>query len=289
MKTPQEIADLIVHLSKERGVSVNKLAIESGAGRSIVDNLKKGQEPRASNLKRVADYLGVTTDYLLTGKQQKNNQPTLRLVENPKEDIYMDKKIISEEAKSYLDKLWPMFALMSMLVDEVGVKGVRLYNKAKDGSVQEVETKEPDMMAELRRMSRTGDPKPEWTSWMEGEYDVVPTLEHLRCALGVLKMDWIEARPHGNVGSIFNLDEVNCYHMVSAVNSYKACLEEEAESMSINSKLDELAKAIAAMREENKARDERLAESEAKNNARFTRIEEELKANDMLGDINEAG
>jgi len=65
MRKPEDIASTIVALAAEKGVSVNKLATESGAGKSIVDNLKKGREPRALNLKLVADYLETTVDRLL--------------------------------------------------------------------------------------------------------------------------------------------------------------------------------------------------------------------------------
>ena len=39
-----------------------------------------------NDLQDIADYLGVSTDYLLTGKET-TNQPTLKLVQNPEEEI----------------------------------------------------------------------------------------------------------------------------------------------------------------------------------------------------------
>lgn len=42
---------------------------ECGLSKSVIDNLKKGYEPRLSKIVIIADYFGVTVDYLI------NNSP----------------------------------------------------------------------------------------------------------------------------------------------------------------------------------------------------------------------
>lgn len=91
MNTPQEMAAIIANLAQERGCSVNKLLTESGAGRNLIDRMKQGKEPSITRAKLVADYLGVSTDYLLTSKEM-TNQPALKLVQNSEEEIYMNEK-----------------------------------------------------------------------------------------------------------------------------------------------------------------------------------------------------
>lgn len=58
--------DRYINLCKERGISPSKAAEEIGINKASVTNWKKrGYTPRADLLQRIADYFGVTTDYLL--------------------------------------------------------------------------------------------------------------------------------------------------------------------------------------------------------------------------------
>ena len=77
MRSTHEIADLITRLAKAKGVSVNGALIDSGAGMALVNNLKKGQVPSAYRLKLVADFFGVTVDYLLVDEESTGADSTL--------------------------------------------------------------------------------------------------------------------------------------------------------------------------------------------------------------------
>jgi len=65
VRTPQDVAEIISQEAKNNNISVSKLVAESYVGKSFVDNLKKGREPSVFALAKVANYLGVSTDYLL--------------------------------------------------------------------------------------------------------------------------------------------------------------------------------------------------------------------------------
>jgi len=67
MNNAQKMAIIIIKLAKEKGVSVNKLVLESGAGKGLLDRMKIGQEPSITKLIHVADYFDVSLDYL-TGR-----------------------------------------------------------------------------------------------------------------------------------------------------------------------------------------------------------------------------
>jgi len=59
---------LISRLEKRisiRGTSATKALDESGAGKDMIANLKKGQTPTVSKVQAIADYLGCSVDYLL--------------------------------------------------------------------------------------------------------------------------------------------------------------------------------------------------------------------------------
>lgn len=47
------------------GISVNQMLIESGAGKSLVDNMKKGRNPSIDRIYMVASFLHTSSDYLL--------------------------------------------------------------------------------------------------------------------------------------------------------------------------------------------------------------------------------
>lgn len=64
------------NLCKERGVTVNSVAKSIGASSGSVTAWKKGTEPRNATVTKIADYFGVTTDYLL-GKESGKNAPAL--------------------------------------------------------------------------------------------------------------------------------------------------------------------------------------------------------------------
>lgn len=65
MNSAQNIVELLNLLVKDKGISINKMLIECDLNKSTVDNMKRGQMPSADKLAKIANYLGVTTDYLL--------------------------------------------------------------------------------------------------------------------------------------------------------------------------------------------------------------------------------
>ena len=65
MRSPQRLAKAIEDLCAEKGVSVNKVLTESGAGERLCQNLKRGSYPSVDRINKVAEYLDCTIDYLI--------------------------------------------------------------------------------------------------------------------------------------------------------------------------------------------------------------------------------
>lgn len=64
--------DLFCELCKQKGISVTKATVEIGLSRTIGTKWKRtGATPNGETLNKIADYFGVTTDYLLTGETEK--------------------------------------------------------------------------------------------------------------------------------------------------------------------------------------------------------------------------
>lgn len=67
--------DRFRQLCEEKGISIYKAAIEIGLNRAAANKWKSGSIPNGQTLAKLADYFGVTNDYLL-GKEPEN-APTL--------------------------------------------------------------------------------------------------------------------------------------------------------------------------------------------------------------------
>ncbi len=67
MSDNQSVCERIDGLLRERGITGSRLASDLGMSRSFMTELRKGRAKgiNADTASRIADYLGVTTDYLL--------------------------------------------------------------------------------------------------------------------------------------------------------------------------------------------------------------------------------
>ena len=64
--------DLYEMLCKKKGVAPTRAALDIGLSKSAPTTWKKrGLTPQGETLQKLADYFGVTTDYLLTGEETK--------------------------------------------------------------------------------------------------------------------------------------------------------------------------------------------------------------------------
>lgn len=63
--------DVFTSLCEKKGVSPNKALTDCGISRTSTAKWREGAIPRGITLQKLADYFGVTTDYLLTGEETK--------------------------------------------------------------------------------------------------------------------------------------------------------------------------------------------------------------------------
>lgn len=97
------IVDRIRTLCEEKGMTINKLEKETGIGRGNIARWDK-HRPNIDNVQKVADYFGVTTDYILTGNE---NKPTIEgeLTETQREAIELIMKMSDEQLKVFVATL----------------------------------------------------------------------------------------------------------------------------------------------------------------------------------------
>lgn len=62
------LRERVKELCIENGTSLNKLEIECGFGKGYISKLDKSK-PNSENLQKIAEYFGVSVDYLMTGSE----------------------------------------------------------------------------------------------------------------------------------------------------------------------------------------------------------------------------
>lgn len=85
-------------LCDQRGISCNKAALEMGLSNATPTAWKKrGLTPKADTLEVIANYFGVSTDYLI-GKEEKEKSPDeFVLTEGEKAFLELFRKLTPEE------------------------------------------------------------------------------------------------------------------------------------------------------------------------------------------------
>lgn len=67
--------DRVKSICKERKIAISKLEKDLGFSNGYISQLRKGTFP-AERLALIANYLSVSTEYLMNGEEQKNNPPS---------------------------------------------------------------------------------------------------------------------------------------------------------------------------------------------------------------------
>lgn len=68
--------EIFEKLLKENGVSAYKVSNATGIGRSTFTDWKSGRsKPKEEKLQKIADYFGVTLDYLVSGEEKEVSMP----------------------------------------------------------------------------------------------------------------------------------------------------------------------------------------------------------------------
>ena len=72
-KRKMDLRDKIKELCKEKQISMNTLETTLGFGKGYISKLGKST-PNASKIQQIADYFGVSIDYLMTGEDKEDNR-----------------------------------------------------------------------------------------------------------------------------------------------------------------------------------------------------------------------
>lgn len=75
MNNPQYIAKTIKDETKKQNIQVGKMLEECGISKNALSSMNSGYFPQLENIVKIADYLGVSTDFLLGRPEQKEKAP----------------------------------------------------------------------------------------------------------------------------------------------------------------------------------------------------------------------
>lgn len=89
--------EIFEQLLQKYGVTAYKVSKETGITQSTLSDWKRGRStPKTENMKKIADYFGVTVEYLMTGKNEPKEKAP-ELTARDERDIAKDLDRIMEE------------------------------------------------------------------------------------------------------------------------------------------------------------------------------------------------
>lgn len=92
--------EIFEQLLQKYGLSAYKVSKETGVTQSTLSDWKRGRStPKTDNLKKIADYFGVSLEYLVSGKEDEKEKAP-ELTARDKRDISRDLDHIMEEISS---------------------------------------------------------------------------------------------------------------------------------------------------------------------------------------------
>lgn len=137
MKGRQIMYEIFEQLLQKYGVTAYKVSKETGITQSTLSDWKRGRStPKTENMKKIADYFGVTVEYLMTGK----NVPKEKAPELTARDEKDIEKILNNTREQLLSQEGLMFdgdpaspeAIDSILsAMQIGMEMAKKKNKEK--------------------------------------------------------------------------------------------------------------------------------------------------------------
>lgn len=127
--------EIFEQLLQKYGVSAYKVSKATGVTQSTLSDWKRGRStPKSENMKKLADYFGVSIDYLMTGKESEPKEPQLK----PKDEkdiqviLYNTEQLLKQEGLMFDGNPASPEAIDSILsAMQVGMEMAKKKNKEK--------------------------------------------------------------------------------------------------------------------------------------------------------------
>ena len=107
IRSPQEIAEMVVELCMEKGVSVNRMLSDCNLNKSVVDNLKRGSRASFPIMAALSAYFGISIDSLMMKGGKETGAPSrdqvLAYTETGKTEQQEPRSALSSDEKELLE------------------------------------------------------------------------------------------------------------------------------------------------------------------------------------------
>lgn len=127
--------DLFCELCQKKGVSPTRATVEIGLSRTIGTKWKTtGATPQGETLSKIADYFGVSVDYLL-GNDQKEKAPAVTVYDEHDNIIRLDNETLDLiDSLRTRPEMKMMFSVSKNATKEDIIKAVKIIEALKDES-----------------------------------------------------------------------------------------------------------------------------------------------------------
>lgn len=126
--------DIYVDLCKQKGISLSKAAESVGLSRTTVVKWKAGTTPSGATLNSIAQFFGVSVDYLLGNEQKEKPAQSNVQVRDEHDNIV----VIDDETRDIIDGLRSrpdmkmLFSVSKKATPEDIIKAVKIIEALKD-------------------------------------------------------------------------------------------------------------------------------------------------------------
>ena len=124
-------------MAKNKGYSINKLEQELGFARSSINKFNKNK-PSIDKLQQIADFLGVTVDYLTTGEDAANPALTARderdiekILENTRNQLLNQEGLMFDGKPASPEAIDSILSAMRVGMEMAKEKNKQLYTPKK--------------------------------------------------------------------------------------------------------------------------------------------------------------
>ena len=122
--------EIFLKLLNEKGVTAYKVGKATGIAGSTFTDWKSGRSvPKQEKLQKIADYFGVSLDYLMTGKESNPSMDYLYTDENSDFLIEVTKKA---KDKEFVERMKKYMSLLNEDQKSINDMIDFMYNKEKD-------------------------------------------------------------------------------------------------------------------------------------------------------------
>ena len=135
VKGGQKMYEIFEQLLQKYGISAYKVSKDTGITQSTLSDWKRGRStPKSENMKKIADYFGVSIDYLMTGKEnaEKNNELKSKDKKDIREILASTEQLLKQDGLMFDGDPASPEAIESILsAMEIGMEMAKKKNKEK--------------------------------------------------------------------------------------------------------------------------------------------------------------